>query len=136
MEVSHEPLLFGTKAESISNVEVVLTKRITEIAGMVMDERGGPFGEATVVAFATESTRWYHKSRFVAQTDVERDGTFTTHGLSPGDYYVVAVDKRETADPSRNIENPEFLQSLAASARRIRVTEGQQVSVRLQVSSR
>jgi hypothetical protein len=136
-DVTDAPVLFGTQAQqAASEVDVVLTPRMTTLAGMVTDSRGGPLSDARVIAFATQRTRWYPQSRFVRQVDTTPQGSFTLTALPPGDYYVVAVDKRDVPEMSGQSESPEFLQELAGSAARIALTDGLSMTTVLRVSSR
>jgi hypothetical protein len=134
VDITDVPLPFGTTAQSMSDVEVVLTNHITEIVGGVTDERGRPFSDAGVVVFPTERTLWYATSRFIGSADVAEDGTFTVRGLPPGDYYVAAAVKRDTSDLNDAIENPDFLQTLAVHAARITVIDGHRATVVVRVS--
>jgi hypothetical protein len=135
-DVTDAPVVFGTQAQSVSEVDVVLTSRTTTLAGIVTDARGRPFSDSRVIAFATQQTRWYPQSRFVRQLDTTLEGTFTFTALPPGDYYVVGVDKRDVPEMSGESESPEFLRGLAGSAARIALTDGQRMTTVLRVSSR
>src|SRR5262249_37063533 len=44
---------FGSPTQSATDVEVVLTSRVSEIAGRLTDERGRAWRDASVVAFST-----------------------------------------------------------------------------------
>jgi hypothetical protein len=135
-DVTDAPVLFGTQAQSVSEVDVVLTSRTTTLAGIVTDARGRPFSDSRVIAFATQQMRWYPQSRFVRQVDTTLEGTFTFTALPPGDYYVVGVDKRDVPEMSGESESPEFLRGIAGSAARIALTDGQRMTTVLRVSSR
>src|SRR5262249_3022025 len=65
VDMTDIPLSFGSKDESLRDVEVVLTDRVTMIAGTVRDSRNQPSIGATVVAFSTDRSRWYPETRFV-----------------------------------------------------------------------
>jgi hypothetical protein len=129
--VTDAPLPFGTKDQSLSGVEVVMSNKVTEVAGAIADEGGRPVADSAVVAFASDRARWYPRSRFLGRADATRDSTFSIRGLAPADYYVAVVDKRIVADVTAEIENPEFLESLVAGAARVTLSEGQRARLML-----
>ena len=136
LDVTDTPLPFGTKEQSRSDVEVVMTNRVTQIGGTVVDERGGPARDAAVVAFASDRSLWYAGSRFVGHADVYYEGTFDVSALAPGDYYVSVVENRRVLDVGAEIENPEFLESLVAGATRVSLAEGQRATLQLKLVAR
>jgi len=71
---------------------VVLTNRISGIAGSVTDARGHAVTDYTVIVCATRADRWYQGSRFFTFTRPKVDGTFAVTDLPSGEYYVAAVD--------------------------------------------
>ncbi|HWW85681.1 MAG TPA: carboxypeptidase-like regulatory domain-containing protein, partial [Vicinamibacterales bacterium] len=131
VDAADSPLWFGTKEQSISDVEVVLTNRLTEVVGMVTDEYARPFGDADVIAFPIDRRLWFPTSRFVRRADVGRNGTFSLRELPPGDYYLAAVDKRDEIEGITEIGNPDFLVALEGGAARLTVAEGLRVSALL-----
>ena len=53
VDVTDSAISLGTRAQSLANVEVVLTDRVTEMSGTVVDDRGRPVGGARVILFST-----------------------------------------------------------------------------------
>ena len=53
--------------------------------------------------------------------------------LPPADYDVAAADKRRFADVAAETDNPEVLESLAATATRVTLGAGQRISLTLRV---
>jgi hypothetical protein len=123
--VTDEPLSFGTKQESLSDVEVVLTNRAAGISGRVNDRRGQAATDYTVIVYATDADRWYQGSRFLAFTRPKSDGTFAVRDLPPGPYYVAAVDRLQGSEGSGEWQDPAFLESIASQATRVTLTDGQ-----------
>jgi hypothetical protein len=137
LDVTDEPMLFGTDDQSLRDVAIVMTNRVSEIAGTVADGNGrGSFNDAAVVVFATIRERWYATSRFIAVADASGDASFVVRALPPADYDVAAVDKRRIADVAGELENPEFLESLVANATRVTLGAGRRISLTLRVSAR
>ncbi len=136
MDITDSVQRFGTQEESIANVEVVMTRAVTAIGGTVTDSRGAPAVDAAVVAFSTDRSLWYAGSRFVGRADVRRTGSYAIAMLAPGDYHVAVVDKTRVEDVIGEIENPEFLESLIATATRLTLREGGHPSIAFKMPER
>ena len=132
-DITDTPLPFGTKDDSLTDVEVVVTNRAREIAGTVTDGRGQPTADYTVIVFATDRGRWYSQSRFMAFASPGPDGAFAVRGLPPADYFVVAVDRMQGTEGFGEWQDPMFLDAIAARATRVTLTEGQKLSVTLRL---
>jgi hypothetical protein len=128
-DVTDEPLSFGTKDESLQDVEIVLTNTVCGIAGRVMDARGQTVSDYTVVVFAINADRWYQGSRFFTFTRPKMDGTFAAADLPPADYYVAAVDRLQGTEGSGEWQDPAFLESIAPRATRVTLADGQMAAV-------
>jgi hypothetical protein len=128
VDVTDTPLPFGSKSQSLSDVEVVLTDRITEIAGTVTDDRGRSAADARVVAFAADRDLWYDRSRFAKIAASDANGAFSIRDLPPGVYFVAAVDRRRASEENGEWLDPDLLDSLTPGAARITLSEGQSIS--------
>jgi protocatechuate 3,4-dioxygenase beta subunit len=129
VDVTDVPLPFGARNQSLADVEVVLTDRVSEVTGTVTDDRSRPIPDARVLVFATERDLWYDRSRFVKVTGSATDGRFTMRDLPPGNYYVVAVDRRRASEDNGEWMNPELLDSLTAGATQMTLSDGQKTSI-------
>jgi hypothetical protein len=137
VEVTDQPQSFGREDQSTDDVEIVLTSHVTRIAGSISGI-GSPTGslasaDVAVLAFATDRESWYQGSRYRRRVAPAAAGTFAIEGLPPGDYYVVASEAPQ--DPGE-WQDPAVLEKLAASATRVRLADGQQVSLSLRPLSR
>jgi hypothetical protein len=128
VDVTDTPLSFGSKSQSLSDVEVVLTDRITEIAGIVTDDRGRAAANARIVAFAADRDLWYDRSRFAKIAASDANGAFSIRDLPPGAYFVAAVDRRRASEENGEWLDPDLLDSLTPGATRITLSEGQSIS--------
>jgi hypothetical protein len=135
-DVTDEVMSFGTARESLSNVEVVISKAGPAIAGTVTDSQGQKPDDYSVVAFATDADRWYPRSRFMAFVRAKRDGTFQLNGLAAGEYYLAAVDSLQGAEGWGEWQDPEFLRAIAPQATRVSLADGQTASVALKLIAR
>ena len=132
IDVTDQPLAFGTAAQSVDDVEVVLTDRVTRIQGRVRKGDGRPAAGATAIVFAPTRDRWYAQSRHMRAAAVDADGRFVVEGLPSGYYYVAAVASIPAggADAWRD---PAFLDSLVAPSTSVSVGDGGRADVSLSV---
>jgi hypothetical protein len=128
-DIIDEPVSFGTKDESLTDVEIVLTNRAADIVGSVADARGRAVEDYTLIVFATDTDRWYQGSRFLTFTRPKADGGFSVVGLPAGEYYVAAVDQMQGTEGFGEWQDPAFLESIAPRATRLTLTDGQRASV-------
>jgi hypothetical protein len=126
LDVTDSPLTFGSRAESLQDVEIVLTRQVSTLTGRLTDPRGQA-ATGYVVAFSTNRDRWGLASRYVRLTRSQPDGSFTLAGLPADDYHVVAVDR--LLEGIGEWQDPAFLESMAASALRVSVPDGQQLTI-------
>jgi hypothetical protein len=125
IDVTDMPLPFGTAAQSLTDLEVVLTDRVSELSGNVTDRRGRPATDYTVTVFATDRDSWTPASRFLTTARPGPHGIFTVTGLPPGEYFVAAVDRMVDGE----WQDPDVLESVIPGAMRVTLTEGQRLSV-------
>ena len=132
LDVTDQPLAFGTAAQSVDEVEVVLTDRVTQIQGRVRGRDGRAAAGATAIVFAPTRDRWYARSRHMRSATVGEDGRFSVVGLPAGFYYVAAVASVPAggADAWRD---PAFLDSLVAPSTSVSVGDGGRAEVSLSV---
>lgn len=135
IDLAESALMFGRLDQSVRDVQVVLTNRITQIEGIVSDARGAPARSCTVVAFPVNRNRWYYRSRFMDHSVCTIDGAFVIRRLPPGDYYIAAIP-RATDDGPDEWQNPAVLESLRGRAMRIVLMEGEKRPANLELPSR
>jgi hypothetical protein len=128
-------LVFGTAEQSLRDVEVVLTNRVTELTAVSRSGNGsGVPPDFNVVVFPTDRARWYAGSRFLAYGVANRDGAVSVRGLPPGEYYLAAIDGRAGVGEAEALEDGGVLESLVAG--RVTLTEGERRSVSVKVIDR
>jgi len=137
VDVTDRALPFGQPQQSLSDVEVVLTDRLTELAGSVSDIRGNLTRNYTLLLFPTDRDRWYAGSRYFRRAVPDANGSFTVRGLPPGDYHVAPVSAADVPrDGDTAWQDPEFLESIAGRSTFATLTEGQQTSIRARLIAR
>ena len=107
--------------QTVQGVEIVFSRKRTELSGMVIGANGKPDFDATVVAFAQDSRRWTPGNRYLRTGRPNQDGRYTIRGLPPEDYFVAVVKELE---PGR-MTDPEFLETLRDAAVRLTLAEGE-----------
>lgn len=132
IDVTDRPLPFGKRDQSLDHVEVVLTDRLTGVAGTIVDDRARPAAGAHLVVFPIDRDRWFAASRYVRMAEASTDGAVTLAGLPPGSYYAAAV-ARLPADGNDAWQDPVFLESLVQRARPFALGEGQQQMLALKL---
>ena len=114
IDITDTPLPFGKTDQSITDVEVVLSRRVTVINGQV-SARGRP-AVAAVLLFPADRTSWYPHSRYFARGSAGRDGTFTIVGLPPGNYFALAITAAIGLTDGDDWQDPDYLDAHAARA--------------------
>ena len=115
--------------EQVHGVEILITNRVTEINGQVVDDRNAPVGEATVLLFPVDANRWYENSRAVRATRPDQQGHWQLKGLPAGEYLAVALDYVE----NDAWQDPEYLESLREKATKVTIVEGASEAVALRI---
>jgi Carboxypeptidase regulatory-like domain len=134
LDVTDAALPLGRPSQSLTDVEVVLSRRVTAISGQVT-ARGRP-AAAAVLLFPADRAAWYPQSRFFLRTVTGTDGRFQAEGMPPGEYLAIAVEATTTVRAGDQWQDPDYLETLVAAARRITLPEGGNVSLTLPVAGR
>ena len=130
IDVTDAPLSFGTRDQSVSDVVVVLTSRVTELSGTVSDSRGQPALDYSLLVFPIDRDRWYAGSRFFRRAAPAQAGYFLVRGLPPGDYFIAPVAAASVLRDGQDAwQDPDFLESIALRATRATLAEGQKLSM-------
>jgi hypothetical protein len=130
VDVADTPMEFrGTNDVS---VRVVLTNRLTELAGTIRSGNPLPRG-ATVVLFPDDPSKWSAVSRYLKTARAGETGRFTFHALPPAtDYFAIALEYLENGE---HLE-PEFLQRVKTRATRVSLVEGEKKTLELDLVAR
>jgi hypothetical protein len=126
-------------SDDLTDVEVVLTQRLTTVSGVVRDASGQPTSAAALVVFADDPGKWgvleldarRAGGRYVKRVTPARDGRVNVSGLPEGSYVAAAIealDVREELDP-------ELLQRLLSIGTRFTLNEGETRAIDLKVTA-
>ena len=137
VDVTDVALPFGTDDESLSDVQIVVTSRVTELSGTVVNARGEVSTDYTLLVFPLDRDRWYPGSRYFRRASPSSSGNFSVRALPPSDYFVAPVAGWSVLkDGDDSWQDPEFLESIALRATRATLTEGQRLSVSARLNAR
>jgi hypothetical protein len=120
-DVTDTPYEFAP-GQVLEGFQVVFTRKVTEVTGLVRDDKGQAVLDSSIVVFPGDSSRWTYQSRYIRTARVDQEGRFRLRNLPPyDDYRIVAVRELEDGRWS----DPEFLESMRDSAARVTLNEGQ-----------
>ena len=79
-------------------LQIVFTRKATDLSGLVTDDRGKPVLDATVVIFPADREQWTYQSRYVRTLRPDTNGRYNIKSLPPlDDYLIIAVQNLERA---------------------------------------
>jgi protocatechuate 3,4-dioxygenase beta subunit len=111
-------------------LEVVLTDRVSGIAGAVHDRGGRPQPNYLVIVFPSDPARWQFSPRTIRAERTDSDGRFQIEALPPGTYQAIAVPALR-----RSAQDASVLERLKGPSESIRVAAGQQLTLSLPASA-
>jgi beta-lactamase regulating signal transducer with metallopeptidase domain len=107
------------------HLAIVLTDKVTSVAGVVVDRNGRPLTNYSVVLFPPDRSRWHANSNALVMARSDNAGRFRVEAVPPGTYLAVAV----AGLPMGGWQEPAILEKLESSAETIRLGEGQQLTI-------
>src|SRR4051812_6878138 len=117
----------------VRDMVVIASNQGATVEGDVMDG-SSPAGDFSVVLFSSNPNHWFRNSRLVKSVRGDR-GRFRIAAGPDGDYFLAAVDPLDGAAGGA-WQDRDFLQSLIAAARRVRLREGDERSLTLTMTRR
>jgi protocatechuate 3,4-dioxygenase beta subunit len=115
--------------EELTGVEVIVTSRVTTVSGQLVDGKGIPLTDGTVIVFADDSTKWFEESRWIRAVRPDQQGQYQIKGLPPGDYLAVAVDYVEDAIWN----DAEYLESIRRYGQKVTLNESAAITLSLKL---
>ena len=126
-DIGDEPVDLGSGRR---RVDVVVTDKGSVVGGLVVDRKGQPLVNFSVVLFSPNRAQWHEESRHVFAVRSRADGRFEVEAMPPGEYLAVAVP----ALPMSVRHNVDVLTRLESQADRLRVSEGQRLLISIRAS--
>jgi Carboxypeptidase regulatory-like domain len=116
--------------EPVSGVVLTFTDRTTEITGTIVNERGEPAPDYTIIVYPADRNFWTPGSRRISSQRPGTDGKFTFRNLPSGEYRVAPL-----LDPEPGTwYDPALLQQLDSTALRVPLAQGEQKVQNLRIS--
>jgi hypothetical protein len=113
----------------IDDVELVLTNKVTELTGVILDDRNQPVTDASVVLFTDNKASWTFGSRYLRTSRPDTTGKYSVR-LTPADgYRAIVVRGLEEGQAS----DPEFLARALEHATPFEIREGEAKTLNLKV---
>ena len=113
--------------ETLSGIQIVLSNRVNSVAGQLVDDKGAPLADGTIIVFAADAEKWGEDSRFVRSVRPDQEGKYQIRGLPPGEYLAVAIDYVE--DGMWN--DPEYLEAIWRYGHKVTLGESDAQTVAL-----
>lgn len=129
-DITDTPVEFPP-GQTVSGVQVVLTKKISALSGQVTDAKGTPVLDATVVVFPSNEKLWTYQSRFIKAARPDQDGRYRVTALPAEDYLVVALQGLEDGQAG----DPEFLATVKELATTLALGDGETKAVDVKLSA-
>lgn len=126
------PLEVPSDSKPITGVVVRLTSRKKSLTGYVRTSAGNLADSGAVLIFPTDPTLWrdYGLSAQLFKTaTITSSGDYRAPAMIPGEYFLAAVTDAER----ERWTDPEFLETLAIRATRVRLTPGANLTQDLQL---
>jgi hypothetical protein len=127
-DITNSVLDVGNR-ESVTNVVITLTNKVTSVEGRVTDERGQSVRDYAVVIVPAEPYDAAIATRRIRAIRPGAEGTFTTRGLMPGRYLALAV---EALEEGRQYA-PEFQQQVRRRGQEFTLGEGESSTLNLRL---
>jgi hypothetical protein len=130
IDVTDRALAFGQANQSLSDVTIVITDRISELRAQVVDDRGRPRSGIHVLVFSSDRRSWYPFSRFLRHTITDEDGRASLAGL-PADNYYVAPTAQLPYGGGDAWQDADWLEALVPRATSVTIRGGETASLSL-----
>jgi hypothetical protein len=102
--------------EDVDRVLITLTNRPARVTGSVVDDRGKPVTDCSVVIFPDDAALWPPASTlYLRRLRPAADGKFKTENLPAGTYLVVAIESLEPGEENDTV----LLEQLRALTTRV-----------------
>jgi hypothetical protein len=131
-DITDTPVEFPPGA-TVTGLQVVLTRKVSSLTGLVADARGKPVLDATVVIFPADEKLWAYQSRFIRAARPDQDGTYRVSALPPNESYLaVALQGLEDGQAG----DPEFLATIKDMGTKFTLGDGEAKAVDVKLTAR
>lgn len=113
--------------ETLTDVQVVVTNRVSVVTGTLADERGRPVADGTVIVFAEDASKWGPDGRMIRAARPDQQGQWRINGLPPGKFLAVALEYVENG----LWNDPEYLETLRQYGKRVELNDRDRITIDL-----
>jgi hypothetical protein len=128
-DITDVPYNVPDAGKDLSGLQIVVTQKVGSVSGTVVDDRGRPTAEATVVVFPEDPKFVNPAARALRTIRPDAGGRFTVSGLPAGRYHAAARDYVEAGQQF----DPVFLDELKRDAPSFELLEGSSANVSLKL---
>jgi protocatechuate 3,4-dioxygenase beta subunit len=120
-----------TPGRTYEGLQVIFTRKTTDLSGTLTDDRGNAVVDATVIMFPADQQKWTYSSRYVRTARPDTNGKYNIKSMPPlDDYLIIAVQNLESGQGS----DPEFLSRAREEAKSFSLAEGETKNVDVKLS--
>ena len=131
-DITDVPMEFPP-GQTVAGLQVVLTKKVTALSGLVTDTKGNPVLDATVLVFPANEKLWSYPSRFIKAARPDQEGRYRLTALPASeDYLVVALQGLEDGQAG----DVEFLATVKELGAKFSLGDGETKAVDVKLSPR
>ena len=131
-DITDTPVEFPP-GQTVTGLQVMLTKKVSSLSGLVSDAKGQPVLDATVVVFPADEKLWIYQSRFIKAARPDQEGRYRMTAMPAGEHYlVVALQGLEDGQAG----DPEFLATVKELGAKFSLGEGETKAVDVKLSTR
>jgi len=120
-----------TPGRSYDGLQIIVSRKTTDLSGLVTDDRGKPVLDATVVIFPANKDLWTYLSRYLRTARPDTNGRYNFKSLPPQeDYLIIAVQNLESGQSA----DPDFLARAREEAMSFTLADGEIKAVDVKLS--
>jgi hypothetical protein len=120
-----------TPGRTYEGIQIIFTRKATDLSGTLTDDRGTPIVDASVVIFPADPQKWTYQSRYIRTLRPDTNGKFTVKSMPPlDDYLILGVQNLEPGQGS----DPEFLARAKDEAKSFSLNEGESKAIDVKLS--
>ena len=131
LDITDTPTEFPP-GQTVSGMQIVLTKKISALSGQITDSKGNPVLDATVVVFPGNEKLWTYQSRFIKTARPDQDGRYRVTALPAESYLVVALQGLEDGQAG----DPEFLATVKDLAAKLDLGDGEAKAIDVKLAQK
>lgn len=128
-DITDVPMVFPA-GQAFTGLQLVLTDKITNLSGRVLDARGNPVLDTSVVVFPVDERLWIYQSRHIRSARPDHEGKYQIGSLPFGEYLIVAVQGLEEGQAG----DRDFLLQVRQRAVKFSLNEGETKAVDVQIA--